>query len=140
MAENKTKATDASVDTYLAAIENETRRADCVALARLMTKASREAPKMWGSSIVGFGTHHYKYDSGREGDMCLVGFAARKGDISLYLTASVLAQDELMSQLGKHKVGKGCLYISKLSDVNFQILEKLIATTVTERKRGHGGC
>lgn len=134
MAENKTRQTDASVDAYLAAIGNDTRRADCMALARLMAKVSKEAPKMWGSSIVGFGTYHYKYDSGREGDMCLVGFAARKGDISIYLTASVLAQDELMSRLGKHKAGKGCLYVSKLSDIDLQILDKLIAATVASLK------
>ncbi len=140
MAENKTKQTDASVDAYLAAIGNDIRRADCVVLTKLMAEASKEAPKMWGSSIVGFGSCHYKYDSGREGDMCLVGFAARKGDISIYLTASVLAQEELMSRLGKHKAGKGCLYVSKLSDIDLQILEKLIAATVAQRKGGHAGC
>ena len=84
MAANKTKETGASVDGYLAAISDEARRKDCEALARLMAKATKHPPKMWGSSIVGFGSYHYKYESGREGDMCLVGFSSRKSDISLY--------------------------------------------------------
>jgi len=85
MAENKTKATDASVDSYIAAIEDEVRRKDCQALAKLMAKVTKEKPQMWGPSIVGFGSYHYKYASGREGDTCLVGFSSRKGDISVYI-------------------------------------------------------
>lgn len=84
MAENKTKPTNASVASYFAAIEDEGRRKDCEALAKLMTRATKEKPRMWGTSIVGFGSYHYRYDSGREGDMCIVGFSSRKGDISLY--------------------------------------------------------
>ena len=84
MAENKTKPTKASVATYLAAIEDEGRRKDCDAVAKLMTKVTKQKPTMWGTSIVGFGSYHYKYDSGREGDMCVLGFASRKADISIY--------------------------------------------------------
>jgi len=140
MAENKTRQTDASVDAYLAAIDNPIRRADCEVLVKLMAKASKEAPKMWGASIVGFGSYHYKYDSGREGDMCLVGFSSRKGDISIYLTSGALAQEELMSRLGKHKSGKGCLYVGKLADIDQEILAQLIAAAIAERQRNHAGC
>ncbi len=138
MAENKTKATEASVESYLSAIEDEARRTDCEALAKLMTKATRQQPKMWGTSIVGFGSYHYRYDSGREGDSCLTGFSSRKSDISVYLMASVLGQEELLSKLGKHKMGKGCLYLRKLSDVDLKVLEQLIVGTVGERRRRSG--
>ena len=135
MAENKTKATEASVDSYLSAIEDEARRKDCEALAKLMTKATKQQPKMWGTNIVGFGSYHYRYESGREGDSCLTGFSSRKGDISIYLVASILGQEELLSKLGRHKMGKGCLYVHKLSDVDLKVLEQLIIGTVAERKR-----
>lgn len=138
MAENKTQATGASVESYLSAIEDEARRKDCEALAQLMTKATKQQPKMWGTSIVGFGSYHYKYESGREGDSCLAGFSSRKGDISVYLVASVLGQEELLSKLGKHKMGKGCLYVRKLSDVDLKVLEQLIVGSVAERKRRYG--
>jgi len=137
MAENKTKATDASVESYLSAIEDETRRKDCEALAKLMAKATKEPPKMWGTSIVGFGSYHYKYESGREGDSCLAGFASRKGDISLYIGSSAPGQEALLAKLGKHKMGKGCLYLRKLADVDLKVLEQLIVGSVAERKRRH---
>lgn len=138
MAENKTKATTASVKSYLSAIEDEARRKDCEALAKLMTKATKQKPKMWGTSIVGFGSYHYKYESGREGDACLTGFSSRKGDISLYLVAGFPGQAELLSKLGKHKMGGGCLYVRKLSDVDRKVLEQLVVGSVAERKRRHG--
>jgi hypothetical protein len=138
MAENKTKATDASVESYFSAIEDESRRKDCEALAKLMTKATKEPPKMWGPSIVGFGSYHYKYESGREGDSCLVGFSSRKGDISVYGLASSLEHEELLSKLGKHKMGKGCLYIRKLSEVDLKVFEQLVVRSVAERKRQYG--
>ena len=135
MNENKTKPTKVSVQGYLAAIEDEARRKDCDSLAELMTKATKHPPAMWGSSIVGFGSYHYKYESGREGDMCLVGFASRKGEISLYgLTGAADAQG-LLSKLGKYKAGKGCLYIKTLADVDQKILEKLVAGAAAEKKR-----
>ena len=138
MAENKTKATEASVESYFAAIEDEARRKDCEALTKLMTKATQLTPKMWGTSIVGFGSYHYTYDSGREGDSCLTGFSSRKSEISLYLTANALAQEELLSKLGKYKVSKGCLYVRKLSDVDLKVLERLVVNTVADRRERHG--
>ena len=138
MAENKTKATQASVDGYIAAISDESRRKDCEALAKLMAKATKQIPKMWGTSIVGFGSYHYKYESGREGDSCLTGFSSRKGDISIYLMASFPGHDELLSKLGKHKMGKACLYVRKLSDVDLEVLEQLVVGSVAEVKRRYG--
>ena len=135
MKENKTKVTDASVESYLAAIADEARRQDCEALTKLMTKATKQPPKMWGTSIVGFGSYHYKYASGHEGDSCLTGFASRKSDITLYLVADFPGHEELLAKLGKHKRGKGCLYIRHLSDVDPKVLEQLIVDSVAERKR-----
>jgi len=137
MAENKTKATEIKVADYLAAIEDEGRRKDCEALARLMAKATREPAVMWGSSIVGFGSYHYKYESGREGDMCLLGFASRKADITLYGLNAAPNHEKLLAELGKHKSGKGCLYIRKLSEVDMQVLEKLVAEAASAKQRAH---
>jgi hypothetical protein len=136
MAENKTKPTGAEVKSYFAAIKDEARRADCEELARIMTRATKEQPKMWGTSIVGFGSYHYKYESGREGDSCLVGFASRKSDIAIYGLGSFAAQKPgLVSQLGKCKIGKGCLSIRKLSQTNREILERLVAGAMVARKK-----
>jgi hypothetical protein len=135
MSENKTKPTNASVESYLATIEDEARRKDCEALVKLMTKATKQPPKMWGASIVGFGSYHYKYESGREGDSCLAGFSSRKSDISVYLVADFPGREELLAKLGKHKLGKGCLYIRRLSDVDPKVLEQLVIDSVAERKR-----
>jgi hypothetical protein len=135
MAENKTKATSGSVDAYIAAIKDESRRKDCAALAKLMAKATKEQPKMWGPSIVGFGSYHYTYESGREGDMCLAGFSNRKGDISLYLSGDFPRRTELLSKLGKHKTAKACLYVNKLADVDLKVLEQLVAASTAERRR-----
>jgi hypothetical protein len=137
MAENKTKPTEADVDSYFAGIADEDRREDCKALSKLMAKTTKEPPRMWGTSIVGFGSYHYKYKSGREGDSCLVGFSSRKGDISLYLVADFPGKEELLQNLGKHKLGKGCLYINKLKDVDEKTLEKIILGSLAERRRNH---
>jgi hypothetical protein len=137
MAENKTKPTDASVQQYLSAIENETRRRDCQALAQLMTKVTEQQPKMWGTSIVGFGSYHYKYASGREGDSCLTGFSSRKSDLTIYLASGFPKQQELLAQLGKHKVGKACLYLRTLADVDLQVLEQLLISSVEALRRQH---
>ncbi len=137
MAENKTKQTEASVESYLTAIEDEARQADCRALARMMTAATKAPPKMWGTGIVGFGSYHYKYESGHEGDSCILGFASRKGDISLYLVAGFPGSDALFAKLGKHKRGKACTYVKRLSDIDLKVLEKLLAGSVAERKRNH---
>ena len=136
MAENKTKITEASVASYLAEIKDETRRVDCEELAKLMTKATKQPPKMWGKSIVGFGSYHYKYDSGREGDICAVGFSSRKGDITFYGLTSATQHEELLGKLGKHSRGKGCLYIRRLGDVDLKVLEQLVAGASREKLRG----
>ncbi len=103
-----------------------------------MSKITSHPPIMWGSSIVGFDSYHYKYASGREGDMCLTGFASRKGDISVYLLAKGPRQEQLLEKLGRHKMGKGCLYIRRLDDVDVKVLEQLIAGSVAEVKTQHG--
>ena len=135
MAENKTRPTTSSVVLYIEAIDDETRRKDCRALAKLMARTTKHKPVMWGTSIVGFGSYHYRYDSGREGDSCLVGFSSRKGDISVYLTASFPGRDELLARLGKHKTAKGCLYVRKLSDIDVKALELLVAGSAAEVRR-----
>jgi len=138
MTENKTQPTDASVERYIAAVEDESRRADCKTLAKLMAKATKQKPKMWGTSIVGFGSYHYKYDSGREGDSPLAAFSSRKGALSVYLMASFPGQVQLLSRLGKHKMGKACLYIRKLNDIDVKVLEQLVVGSVAEVRRRHG--
>jgi hypothetical protein len=138
MAENKTKANDASVAAYLDAIGDAQRRADCHALVRLMQKATGEPPRMWGSSIVGFGSYHYRYDSGRQGDACVTGFSSRKTDISVYLMADFPEQRALLARLGRHKMGKACLSIRRMSDVDASVLEQLIAQSVQAVRQRHG--
>ena len=135
MAENKTKATDASVADYLAAIDDEARRKDCQALADLMAKATKQPPTMWGASIVGFGRYRYRYASGREGESYAVGFSSRKGDISVYGLNAAAGAEGLLSKLGKHKAGKGCVYIKRLGDVDLNVLEKLVAGAAAGRSR-----
>lgn len=127
---NKTVPTEASVEAYLVAIEDEARRADCERIAAIMSAATDRSPRMWGSSIVGFGEYHYKYDSGREGDWCLTGFSSRKSDISLYIMPGFKAFDDLMTRLGKHKTGKSCLYIKRLSDIDEEVLNQLVVESV----------
>jgi hypothetical protein len=136
-AENKTKPTDVSVESYLGAIDNEARRADCEKLLELMSKITKQKPVMWGPSIVGFGSYHYQYESGREGDSCITGFSSRKSKISVYLTADFPGRDELLAKLGKHKMAVACLYINTLGDVDIKVLEKLIAGSYIERKKRH---
>jgi len=134
MADVKTKASDASVAAYFDAIGDEARRADCELLTDLMARATKQPPRMWGTSIVGFGSRHYKYDSGREGDTCLVGFASRKGDIAVYGLRAAADAEELLANLGRHKSGKGCVYIRKLADIDLKALERLV-TAATAAKR-----
>jgi hypothetical protein len=132
MAELKTKPTDLSVRAYLDAIDDETRRKDCRSLAALMKRVTRRKPVMWGTSIVGFGSYHYKYASGHEGDMCVVGFSSRKGNISIYLLSGFAGKENLLAELGKHKKGKGCLYVRRLADVRLPVLQELISRAVAE--------
>jgi hypothetical protein len=138
MAENKTKPTQASVAEYFAAISNENRREDCKTIAKIMSNVTKQAPKMWGTSIVGFGSYRYTYESGHSGESCQTGFASRKGDISIYLVASFPGQEKLLTKLGKHKMGKACLYIRRLSDVDLKVLERLVAGSVAEIRKRYG--
>lgn len=137
MAELKTKETSASVKAYLDAIEDPARRADCEAISALMQRVTKTEPKMWGPSIVGFGSYHYKYESGHEGDSCLTGFSSRKAEIAVYITAGFESRQKLLEELGKHKTGKACLYIKRLSEIKMPILEKLIEDSVAEMRKRH---
>jgi len=126
VAENKTQATDASVEAFLAKVEPEQRRADGRAVTEMMARITGEPATMWGPSIIGFGTHHYRYESGREGDICRIGFSPRKAQLVFYIGAGSGRLDPLLAQLGKHSTGKGCLYIKSLADVKQAVLEQLI--------------
>ncbi len=138
MADNKTKVTGASVDSYFSSIKDPERRKDCEAVAKLLHKATGDAPKMWGSSIVGFGSYHYKYASGREGDSCLVGFSSRASDITVYLSAEFPGRAKLLPKLGKHKAKGGCVHIRRLSDIDPKVLEELAAQCASEKQKLHG--
>jgi hypothetical protein len=130
-AENKTIATKLSVEKFIAGIEGEERKQDCREIIRMMKKATGEEPVMWGTSVVGFGSYHYKYESGREGDMPVTGFSPRKQNLSLYLMSGMSKNPALLKKLGKHKTGKGCLYINRLSEVDKMVLEELIRKSVS---------
>lgn len=136
MAEAKTKPTDQSVDSFINKIPDPQTREDCFAIARLMKEATRSEPRMWGSSIVGFGTSHYKYTSGREGDGPLIGFSPRKQNLTLYIMTGFDSHSELLKKLGKHSVSKGCLYIKRLADIDLPVLKRLIRESVKQKKRG----
>jgi hypothetical protein len=135
MAENKTKPTTSSVQAFLDACPDDTRRADATTLTSLMKKVTGKDPAMWGSSIVGFGTCHYKYESGREGDMPIVGFSPRKAANVLYGAIGFDGAETLLAKLGKHTTGKGCLYIKKLADVDVKVLETLVKEAIAARKK-----
>jgi len=135
MAELKTKQTELSVDAYVDAIADGVRRQDCRTLIDLMRKATGFEPKMWGSSMVGFGSYHYKYESGHEGDAMLTGFASRKSDLTLYIMSGFDRYEELMARVGKHKAGKACLYVKRLADIDLTALAELVTLSVHEVKR-----
>lgn len=126
MAELKTKKTDESVAAFLNKVEDEQKRKDSFEIIAVMQAATGLPPKMWGTGIIGFGSYHYKYESGHEGDMCLIGFSPRKQNIALYGMGGAERNYDLLQKLGKHKTGKGCLYINKLNDVNPGILKEII--------------
>ncbi|MFK7963633.1 MAG: DUF1801 domain-containing protein [Burkholderiaceae bacterium] len=132
---NKTAATSKSVNQHIASIEPSDRRADCSALKELMQSVTNSPAKMWGEKIVGFDSYHYRYDSGREGDWCLTGFASGARDISIYLMASAPDHPGLLSKLGRHKMGKACLKIRRLADIELPILRQLVASSVREVRR-----
>jgi hypothetical protein len=131
MAENKTQKTIASVTVFLNSIPDERKRQDSFTLMKLMKQVSGEEPRMWGANIIGFGDRHYKYESGREGDMFKVGYSPRKQNLTLYIVGGFPKHEALLEQLGKYKTGKGCLYINKLSDVNLDVLKKIISLSLS---------
>lgn len=126
MAENKTRPTGAAVAAFLAAVEHPTRRADAARLDTIFREVTGWEPQMWGPSIVGYGAYHYKYESGREGDMCATGFSPRKANLSIYIMPGYADFSAQLSRLGKHKLGKACLYINKLADIDEEVLKELI--------------
>ena len=130
MAELKTRPNDADVEAFLNAVENDRRREDAFEVLALMKRVTGEEPIMWGGSIVGFGSYHYKYASGQEGDWPVAGFSPRKQALTLYVLSDFARQDELLAKLGKHKTGKSCLYINKLADVDLEVLEELVQGSV----------
>jgi hypothetical protein len=136
MYEAKTKPTALSVDRYLADIADDARRQDCEALVAMMQRVTGCPPVMWGTSIVGFDRYHYRYASGHEGDACVVGFSSRKGDISVYLMAGDDDGERgaLLARLGRHKMGKACLYLRRLADVDQAVLEALVTRSVAETR------
>lgn len=139
MAELKTKKTVASVDDFLAKVSPAKKREDAIALCELMKKVTKLEPKMWGSSMVGFGDYHYKYESGHEGDTFLVGFSPRKQNLTLYIMPGFDDYAELLSKLGKHKTGKGCLYINTLNDIDVPTLQALLKRTLADMKKKSQG-
>ena len=130
MADNKTKPTKLSVAAFIDALTDRTRRADAKALVKLMQSAAGEKPKMWGPSIIGFGSYHYTYDSGREGDMPLIGFSPRKAATVLYNMTGFSGSEALRAKLGKHAAAKGCLHIKKLAEVDQKVLQTLVVKSV----------
>ncbi|MEM9839484.1 MAG: DUF1801 domain-containing protein [Pseudomonadota bacterium] len=137
MAENKTKANEASVDDYLDSIDDESKREDSRILMEILARASGEPPVMWSGSIVGFGRYHYKYDSGREGEHMLTGFAPRKAQISVYIMPGFEPYKEQLERLGKHKTAKSCLYIKRLSDVDLGVLEEIATDSVIRMRKAY---
>ena len=138
MAENKTKPTDASVDDYIASRANAQQRTDCRELMALFTKVTRHSPRMWGPSIVGYGSYRYTYESGRTGEAPLAGFAIRGRELVVYLVAEGEKQRSLLTKLGKHKMGKACLYFRQLADLDRSALEQLIVGSIAEVRRRYG--
>jgi len=129
MAELKIKPTSESVNEFINAILNEKKRNDAFLILDIMKRVTKIEPKMWGTSIIGFGDYHYKYDSGHEGDAALLGFSPRKQKLVLYVLTKFEKQQELLLNLGKHTTGKVCLYLNKLEDINLEILEKIIVAS-----------
>ena len=131
----KTKPTKVSAKSHIAAIANEEQRNDAQTLVALMRKVTRQEPKMWGPTIVGFGSYHYKYASGHEGDSALTGFAARGRELVVYIAPDFEGRDALLSRLGEHRIGKVCVYIRRLANVDLKVLETLVARSVADTKR-----
>jgi len=137
MAELKTKVNKASVDKFLKCIKDEQKREDSFKIVEIMQKATKAEPRMWGTSIIGFGSYHYKYASGREGDWMLVGFSPRKQNLTLYIMSGFDKYNSLLKKLGKHATGKSCLYIKKLEDVDMKVLKELVTKSVKHMQKTH---
>lgn len=138
MPENKTKPTDASVRDHIASRANDQQRADCRELMALLARVTRQRPRMWGPSIVGYGSYRYSYESGRTGEAPLAGFAIRGRELVLYLLAEGDTQKALLSRLGKHRMGKVCLYFKRLADLDKSVLERLVVNSIAELRRLYG--
>lgn len=134
MAEAKTKPTPASVEAFIGAVEHAGRREDAAALATFLQAVSGEPPAMWGTSIVGFGRYHYRYDSGHEGDAPLVAFSPRKANLVLYMAGDDDARSDSLTRLGKHKSGKGCVYVNRLSDIDLDVLAEMARSSIQTLK------
>lgn len=130
MSELKTQPNDGDVEQFLHSVDNKRRKQDSLVMLDVMKEVTGKEPKMWGGSIIGFGSYHYKYESGREGDWFLTGFSPRKQSLTLYIMPGFEKYDELMGKLGKYKTGKSCLYINKLDDVDMDVLKQLVAESV----------
>lgn len=137
-AELKTKQTDRSVELFLNSIADEKMCRDCFTIMNMMKEITGSEPKMWGDSIIGFGTYHYVYESGREGDWFLTGFSPRKQNLTLYIMSGFEEYDELMKNLGTYKTGKSCLYIKRLEDIQMTILRKLIKKSIDHLRKKYG--
>ena len=137
MAENKTQITDVDPSDFITTVENPTRRADAEVMLDLMSKVTGCEPKMWGPSIIGFGRYRYRYDSGREGEFMLTGFSPRKANLVIYTMPGYDKMDEQLAELGKHRLGKSCLYVNKLTDVDLDVLEKIVTDGVATMRAKH---
>ena len=133
--ENKTKATEQSVEAFLERVTPDQRREDAKALCAMMARISGEQPTLWGPTMIGFGNHHYRYDSGREGDIFMVGFAPRKPALVLYVHGGFPGWSELMAKLGKHSMSKACIYVKRLADLDQDVLETLIAQSLGYKRQ-----
>lgn len=138
MPENKTKPTKASVEEYLASRGSDQQRADCKALIALFRKVTRKPPQMWGPSIVGFGSYKYTYETGRSGEAPLTGFAIRGRDLVVYVMAQGPEQKALLARIGKHSMGKSCLYFRQLADLDKSVLEQLVVSCIADTRKRHG--
>ncbi len=139
MAELKTRKNDADVEAFLDAIEDEKRRADCRAVVALMAEVTGEPPAMWGDSIIGFGSYHYKYPTGREGDWMATGVSPRKRSLTLYIMTGFPRHEALMNKLGRYKTGKSCLYVKRLEDVDTGVLRELVRESYERVSKGEYG-
>ena len=140
MAKNKTIETEQSVADFIGRLEDETRKQDSLLICNMMREATGQEAKMWGASIIGFGSVHYKYDSGHEGDAPLIGFSPRKNAISLYLASNFDGKDALLGNFGKHKAGKACIYIKKLKDIDVDVFKQMIVASLKSSAVSAQGC